>query len=301
MTKVLITGTGLISLHLSFKLKEKGYEVAFLSRSIKTDINEPQYLWNLKQETIDKEALIETDYIIHLAGANIGSKKWTKERKKEIIESRVKSANLIFQKLKEYKLKPKAFITASAIGFYGALSTKEIYTEDALPANDFLGQTCKSWEDAASQFQTMEIRTVKIRTGVVLSKDSEALKKMAMPVKMGFGSAIGTGKQYMPWIHIDDLCSVYIKAIEDSNLNGVYNAVSPEYITNKDFMRKLARYYKKPFWFPNIPSLLLKIFFGEMASMLLKGSRVSSQKIVSTGYKYSYPTLDMALKNIINE
>ncbi len=163
---------------------------------------------------------------------------------------------------------------------------------------DFLGETCNSWEQAADKFSGIGVRTVKIRTGVVLSKEGGALSKLLLPVKLGLASAIGTGKQYMPWIHLDDLCDIYIQAIEDQALSGAYNAVAPEPITNKEFTRKMAQALHKPFWFPNIPAFVMKMLLGEMSTMLLKGSRVSSEKIQAAGYTFQFPELESALKDV---
>lgn len=299
MTKVLITGgTGLVGQHLSKMLLSKGYEVSILSRTKSIDSKISVFYWDINKNTIDKEAINSVDYIIHLAGVNIAGKRWTKSRKQEIIDSRVKSTELLF-----YNIDPNhnlnAFISASAIGYYGAITSNHIFTETDSPANDFLGETCRLWEDSANKFQNHGIRTVKIRTGIVLSKQGGALSKMIKPFKLGFGSALGSGKQFMPWIHIDDLCEIYIKAIEDSEMNGAYNAVAPEHINNTAFSRKIAKQLKKPFWALKIPAFLFKILFGEMADILLKGSRVSSDKIIASGYDFKYPTLKSALKNLM--
>jgi uncharacterized protein (TIGR01777 family) len=299
MATILITGgTGLVGKHLCDKLQEKGYDVAILSRT-KKEINGTQvYTWNLDKELIDKKALETADYIIHLAGANIAEKRWTPKRKQLIIDSRVKTAELIFNNIKRTKHKLKAFISASAIGYYGAVTSDKTFSEVDSCHNDFLGETCKLWEEAADKFEELEIRTVKIRTGVVLTKKGGALAKMKTPVKMGIASAIDSGNQYMPWIHIDDLCNIYIKAIEDVEMKGIYNAVAPEHVTNIEFTRKFASVLNKPFWFPNIPAFIMKLIFGEMSVILLEGSKVSSEKIKKSGYKFIYSNLISALKNL---
>ncbi len=299
MATILISGgTGLVGKQLCKKLKDKGYSVAILSRSSRKDSDILTYTWNIDKREIDKEAIETADYIIHFAGANIGDKRWTAKRKKLIIDSRVKSGQLIFEKLKGNKNQLKAFISASAIGYYGTITTDKIFSETDLPANDFLGEASQLWEQSADSFEKLGIRTVKIRTGVVLTKQGGALAKMLTPVKLGIGSAIGSGLQYLPWIHIDDLCSIYIKAIEDSNMNGAYNAVAPDHKTNRDFTEALARVLKKPFWFPNVPAFAMKLMFGKMAEMLLKGSRVSSDKIRTAGYGFLFPDLKSALNNL---
>lgn len=300
MEKVLITGgSGIVGKHLSHKLQERGYSVAILSRAKMQTAGVMVYIWNLNNSEIEEKAINNVDYIIHLAGANIGEKRWTKARKRLIVDSRVKTAELILKKVKEQNEGLKAFISASAIGYYGSITSDKIFKETDLPSNDFLGNTCKEWEDILDRFKELKIRTVKIRTGVVLTEKKGALSKIIVPVRIGLGSAIGSGKQYMPWIHIDDLCEIYIKAIEDKQMNGAYNAVAPDHKTNKDFTKILASVLNKPFWFTKIPSSLMKLIFGEMSVLLLKGSRVSADKILEAGYKFQFPDLKSALTNLI--
>ncbi len=302
METVLITGgSGLVAKYLSNKLQEKGYIVLFLSRTTQKTSLIKTFEWNYQEQTIDDGAFNKVDYIIHLAGANIGEKRWTNRRKQLIIDSRVKTGQLIFNKINEQKKSLKAFISASAIGYYGAITTDKVFKETDLPANDYLGNVCNQWEKIADKFEAKGIRTVKIRTGVVLTEKDGALSKMIKPVKIGIGSAIGSGKQYLPWIHIDDLCEIYIKAIEDKTISGAYNAVAPDYVTNKDFTKILASVLGKPFWFPNVPAFLIKAMFGEMSDLLLKGSRVSSDKILKTGYKFHFPELKSALINLLKD
>ncbi len=300
METVLITGgTGLVGKHLSNKLQEKGYSVVFLSRASQKTSSIKIFEWNYQENTIDNSVFNNIDYIIHLAGANIGEKRWTNNRKQLILDSRVKTGQLIFDRIKEQKKSIKAFISASAIGYYGTITSETIFKETNLSANDFLGNICNQWEKIADKFEEIGIRTVKIRTGVVLTEKEGALSKMITPVKMGIGSAIGTGKQYLPWIHIDDLCGIYIKAIEDKTIQGSFNAVAPDYRTNKDFTNILASVLNRPFWFPNIPAFTMNLMFGEMSSILLKGSRVSSDLIISKGYNFMFPNLRKALIDLL--
>lgn len=302
MTKILISGgTGLVGNHLCKKLIDRGYSVAILSRASHQDAYMPIYAWDIDKKEIEKEAIESVDYIIHLAGENIGNEKWTTKRKQSIIDSRVKSTELLFEKIKRKKIKPKAFISASAIGYYGTVTSDKIFTETDPPANDFLGETCRLWEQSADNFEKLGIRTVKIRTGIVLTKQGGVLAKMTIPIKTGIGSAIGDGKQYMPWIHIDDLCGIYIKTIEDQQMKGTYNAVAPDHQTNRNFTKILAHVLKKSFWVPNVPAFALKIILGEMSEILLSGSRVSSQKIIKAGFKFKFPKLQTALMDLLNE
>jgi uncharacterized protein (TIGR01777 family) len=298
-TIIISGGTGLIGKHLCKKLKDKGYNVYILSRTIRQVTNVSTYFWDVDKKVIENEAIETADYIIHLAGANIGDKRWTEKRRQLIIESRVKSGQLIFEKIKENKNKLKAFISASAIGYYGTTTTDKIFSETDPPSDDFLGETCRQWEQSADNFEKLGIRTVKIRTGVVLTKQSGALTRMITPVKLGIGSALGNGRQFMPWIHIDDLCGIYIKAVGDTQMNGAYNAVSPDHKTNRVFTETLARVLKKPFWFPDIPAFILKLIFGKMSEILLYGSRVSSEKIIKAGYRFKFTNLENALVDLL--
>ncbi|MEA3460906.1 MAG: TIGR01777 family oxidoreductase [Bacteroidota bacterium] len=301
MLRVLITGgSGLIGQTLRIKLEEKGYEVILLSRNKKIQ-DTASIAWDIDRNEIDREALNSCDYIIHLAGANIGAKRWTRKRKQEILDSRIKSAELIFHNIDLQNKKLKAFVSASAIGYYGAITSEHIYNEVDPPAGDFLGQTCEKWELAADRFAEIDIRTVKIRTGIVLSKKGGALSKLQIPVRLGLGAPTGPGNQYMPWIHMDDLCSIYIHALESEDIDGAYNAVAPEQITNKEFTRNVAKALKKPFWTPNIPAFAMKLLFGEMAAMLLTGSRVASDKIRKTGFTFKFPDIDSALEDLYFE
>ncbi len=300
MPKVLITGgTGLVGKHLSKRLLEKGYEVAILSRRRQETEEVHTYTWNPEKNEIDKEALDTADFIIHLAGVDIGAKRWTAERRQSIVDSRIKTGEIIFSSIEKQGSKPKAFITASAIGYYGAISSDTVFSEEDKPAEDFLGQTCQQWEQMADQFAHLGIRTVKIRTGVVLTKEGGALAKMLMPIKMGVGATMGKGKQYFPWIHIEDLCGIYIKAIEDTSMHGAFNAVAPEHHTNGEFTKALVHAFGKRIWFPKIPAIFMKLLFGKMSLLLLKGSRISAKKIINAGYKFQFPNLEGALQHLI--
>jgi len=300
MESVLIAGgSGTIGKYLSKKLIENGFNVNLLSRTNKSINGITTYLWNIENQFVDAQAIETADYIINLSGANIGEKKWSSKRKKEINDSRVNSTKLLFNKVEKQNKKLKAFISASAVGFYGMTTSDKIYTEKDLPANDFLGFVCNNWENSCNSIEKMGIRTVKIRTGVVLNSGKGALSKMMLPIKMFVGSALGTGNQFISWIHIDDLCNIYLKAVTDVNMVGSYNAVAPEHISNKEFTQILAGMLKKPIILPNLPALLLKIILGEMAKIVLEGSRISSKKIENLGFHFNYPNLNSALKQII--
>lgn len=299
MAKVLITGgTGLVGTHLGRKLHGMGYEVAILSRTMRNENKLHTYIWDYNKNEIDKDAINTSDYIIHLAGANLGERRWTSKRKQLILDSRIKSAELIYNNIDKDNNRLIAFITASAIGYYGALTSDKVFNETDPPADDFLGQTCKKWEQVADRFADIGIRAVKIRTGVVLAKQGGALSKIIIPIKIGIGPAIGDGNQYLPWIHIDDLCSIYFKAIEDRQMIGAFNAVAPEHTTNKKFMETIYHNLDKPFWLPEIPAIAVKVILGKMSEMILTGSRISSDKIKNSGFVFKYPNLESALKQL---
>ena len=203
---VLITGaSGYISGHLQQKLKTKGYKVRTLTTNMLHSNVEDCFYWNPENQEINRKAFDSVDYIIHLAGANIGSGRWTKKRKQEILDSRVYTTKLLFDKVQLLKIPLKAFISASATGYYGAVTSDVIFDEEAPAAHDFLGNVCMLWENEADRFNELGIRSVKIRTGVVLSNDAPAMRKMLIPIRLCIGSPLGSGKQYIPWIHIDDL------------------------------------------------------------------------------------------------
>lgn len=300
MAQVLISGgSGLVGKALCEKLQVKGYDLAILSRRKNKNHTFKTYHWDPRTNQIDSDAIASSDYIIHLAGANIAEKRWSSSRKKLILDSRIQSANLIFKEVSKQKKVLKAFISASAVGYYGAVTTDDIFTEEHQAADDFLGQTCLKWEQATKQFKTLGIRTSILRTGLVLNKQGGALSKMLIPVKMGLASAIGSGKQYLPWIHIEDLCELYIKTIEDFSMEGVFNAVAPDFQTNKSFTQSLAKTLNKPFFLPNVPAFLLKLVLGELSVLILKGSRVSADKLQSLGFIFKYQNLESALKDLL--
>ncbi|REC59701.1 TIGR01777 family protein [Chryseobacterium pennae] len=295
---VLITGAnGLIAKELAKKISNE-YDVRFLTRK-KRQANE--YEWDLRKGTIDEAAFENVSHIIHLAGANISEKRWTAERKKELISSRVDSATLLRNTLRKREIKLKSFISASGINFYGTNTTEKIYSENDPPGHDFLSEVVVLWECAADHFkeQNLAERVVKIRTAVVLSEKEGALKKMLPPIQYGIGSALGTGNQYMAWIHIEDICSIYDFALKNHALHGAYNAVSPQHATNADLTKKIAEVLHKPLFMPNVPTFVLKMLFGELANAILEGSRASSQKIQNTGFQFRFPDLKNALSDLL--
>lgn len=298
---VLITGgTGFIGKYLTRLLIANGYSVSIFSRSLKQNADDISYFrWDIANHFIEEEAILKADYIIHLAGEGIADQRWTAKRKEAIVQSREKSIQLIYDVLKKHNKKLDAFVSASGVGIYGAVNGSEICTENTLAVNDFLGSTCQKWEAAADTIASLGIRTVKIRTGLVLGKDEGFLKKLIPIFKMKLGAALGSGKQYMPWIHIDDLCSIYLEAIKNDEMTGAYNAAINDNTNNEIFSKTLAKIYGYSLWLPNVPAFLIQMVLGEMALIVLKGRRVSSDKIEKTGFQFRFNTLELALEDCI--
>lgn len=297
---VLITGAGgSVAKVLANKL-ENEYTVRFLTRTKK---KENDFEWNIKNGIIDEKAFENISHIIHLAGANISEKRWTDERKKEIISSRVDSAQLILKTLQKKNIQLKSFISASAVGIYGAITSEKIFKEEDEKGNDFLSEVVILWEKAADEFLEKGIaeRVVKVRIAIVLSESEGALKKMAVPVKLGIGSPIGTGRQYIPWIHIDDLSSVFEYAVKNENIKGAYNASAPQHTDNENLTKEIAEVLDKPLFMPNIPGFVMKLMFGELSVALLEGSRTSSEKLQNAGFQFKFPNLKNALEDLLKK
>lgn len=300
---VLISGgSGFIGKYLSRLLIEKGFSVSILSRSAKQNTADVSYYkWDVPNGLLDENAIVNADYIVHLAGENLGDKRWTTKRKAAIIDSREQSIKLIYLALKNNNKKLDAFVSASAIGIYGAVNGEEICSESMAPANDFLGDACQKWEAAADTVAGLQIRTVKIRTGLVLGKYGGFLEKLVPIFKLGLGAAFGSGKQYMPWVHIEDLCHIYLEAILNTNMVGPYNAAVEDDTTNSIFSKTLARILGYSLWLPNVPAFLLKLGMGEMARIVLTGRRISCDKIENTGFEFHYKNLELALEDCLQK
>jgi len=301
MEKVLITGgTGLVGNNLTNLLVERGYEVRILSRKFTTKTNFPTFCWDIKTGYIDTDALKDIDYIIHLAGENIGAGRWTKKRKKIILDSRVKGSELLFNTIQEMGIKPKAFISASAVGFYPAFRENEkSFSEDDAPGTGFLSDICVKWENVADNFQKTGIRTVKIRTGLVQDKDDVALKKILQTSKFGVLPVFGTGKQYYPWIHISDLARLYLTAIENDKLESAINAVAPQQITNYQYILAIKNAIAKNRIIIKLPEFMIKLLFGEMSEILIKGTKVHSKHYEEIGFNFQYKDIASALEEIL--
>jgi len=298
-TVLLAGGTGLTGTALSQLLIQKGYRVVILTRNGKRK-GLPEYaVWNPDRGTIDRQAVEQADYIVHLAGAGVADKRWNTARKKEILDSRVQSSALLVKALAEIPNKVKAIIAASAIGWYGpdpSIPNPHPFVETDPSSPGFLGETCLKWEQSIDPVSGLNKRLVKFRTGLVLSREGGAFPEFRRPVNLGVAAILGNGNQVISWIHIDDLCNLYLRAIEDDHLEGVYNAVAPTPVSNKALTLRLAKAVKSSFYIPlYVPAFIIKAMLGEMSIEVLKSTTVSADKIRNTGFKFIYPTIEAAV------
>ncbi|PKQ70163.1 TIGR01777 family oxidoreductase [Raineya orbicola] len=300
MKHILITGgTGLVGKKITELLLAKGYAVAYLSRKKQQIPSVKVYEWNIYQKSIEKEAITEAEAIIHLAGAGVADKSWTESYKKEILESRVLSTRLLYETLQQTQHSVKSFISASAIGIYGFDTGEQWLDENSPHGTGFLADVTAKWETEVQKIADLGIRTAILRIGIVLAKEGGALPKLLQPIRWGLGAALGSGKQYMSWIHIKDLAQMFVFALENENLQGVFNAVGNDPCTNTELIQKIAQILKKPLFLPNIPSFTLKLMVGEMAQMVLGGNRVSNEKILKAGFQYQFTTLKDTLQDLL--
>lgn len=307
MATVLITGgTGLIGGQLTALLLQNGYSVIILTRNLpaqKTSAH-PQLsyaFWDVSKQTIDADAVGQSDYIIHLAGAGVAEKRWSAGRKKEIVESRTQSSALLVKAL-EHNTRVRAVVSASAIGWYGADATVPAarpFAETDPASPDFLGETCRLWEDSIEPVTRLGKRLVKLRTGIVLSIEGGALKAFMQPLRFGVAAILGNGRQVISWVHIDDMCRMYLQAIEDEAWEGVYNAAAPKPVSNKELTLQLARAVKNKFYLPvHVPAFVLKVAMGEMSTEVLKSATVSANKVRSAGFNFIYPSIESAINQL---
>jgi uncharacterized protein (TIGR01777 family) len=295
--KILITGaSGLVGSQLTEMLLQKGYQVVHVGRTKRAG-KVPAFVWDVNKQEFDTEALSGVDTIINLAGAGVADKRWTGSRKRDLLESRTKSLQLLYKTLSTTNHQVTAVTSASAIGYYGFMGD-EVFTEDSKPGTDFLATLTKQWEAEADKLAGLGIRVVKLRIGIVLSDKGGALIEMAKPVGMFVGSPLGSGKQNLSWIHIEDLCAMFLKATTDETLRGAYNAVSGNWVSNKEITKAIGKILNRPVWPVHVPAFVLKLMLGEMANIVLQGSKVTADKIIQTGFEFKYTRLEEALGNL---
>lgn len=303
MRKILICGsTGFVGASLVDYFVRHGYDVSVLNRTpVQSSTHLRSYRWDVGGKQIDLRALQGVDTIINLTGTNISSKKWTQAQKEKIKRSRIDSTNLLYESLTECGSLPKLYISPSAVGYYGAKTSSEIFDESSQNGSDFLAEVCREWEDAAMRFKNLNTRVVIFRKGVVLGKDGGIYKKLSPLAKLGINTSLGSGNNYLPWIDMEDVIRLYNFAIQHKAMEGVFNMVGSQHITMKEFAETLASSLNKKLLTPPAPAFIIKMLFGEMASMLLKGSRVSNQKIIDQGYTFTKPDLLSSLFFLSNK
>ncbi|HEU4718380.1 MAG TPA: TIGR01777 family oxidoreductase [Bacteroidia bacterium] len=300
--KILISGaSGLIGRHLTETLVQQGHEVRHLVRNGKTGEKVKQFPWDPAKNMISEEAIPGTDIIINLSGAPVAGKRWTTARKEEIVSSRVNALNTLREGVKKSGNRKVRLISVSGVNYYGIHPGNHVFYEKENPGDDFLGRCCVEWENAALKFSQEGIPVTILRVGIVLAKNGGALPKIAAPVKWFAGAPFGSGKQWMPWIHIGDLCRMFLFLAEHPEHTGIFNAVAPEAVNNSQFTLQLARTLHRPLVLPAVPGFLLRLVLGEMADVLLNGNLVSGEKIRDAGFTFGFPFLENALKDLYSD
>ncbi len=302
MKSILITGgTGLIGLHLSRLLKSKGYNVFHLSRKGNPKAEFPAYKWDIKEQFIEEGVIEKADAIIHLAGASLVQKRWSTAYKKEMIESRTHSLQLLKKHIANRPTPLKTFVSASAVGFYGNTGDKWLKETDPPPQGDkdFKSHCCVLWENAAKELEPLVSRLAIIRVGIVLSSKGGALEKMMLSFKAKTGSYFGDGSAYYPWIHIEDMCQMFVYALEKEQLSGIYNGVAPNPVPNKEFIQTIPKAMGISALILPTPEFVIRLAMGEMSAVVLDSNRVSAQKILDSGFKFKHPLLLNALKDVL--
>ena len=303
--RIIVTGaTGLIGRILCSKLLEQGNEITIFTRNPeaakKVMKGVKKYVkWNYNYPEEWKDYLNETDSVIHLAGTNIGAKRWNNEFKKELFNSRIESTRQLVNTIKNCENKPKSFITASAVGFYGDRAD-EVLIEKSNTGKDFLSNLCSEWEKEAEKIEDENVRRVSLRIGLVLSNEGGVLKKFLPPFKIFLGGPLGNGKQWFPWIHIEDLINIFIHTIETESLQGPLNIASPGIVRMNDFATSLGKVLQRPSIF-QVPKIILNIAIGEFANAIVSGQKVSVTKLLNSGYEFKFENLEDALRDLLKK
>ncbi|MBL7953311.1 MAG: TIGR01777 family oxidoreductase [Flavobacteriales bacterium] len=298
MATILITGaSGLIGTALSRSLLASGHVVHHLGRGVSTSVATRSFTWDPSRDVMDASALNGVTHIVHLAGAGIADKRWSKARVQELITSRTATARLLLRCAREHGRRIDSFVSAAGIGYYGAVTTDHTFVENDGPASDTIGTISSAWESAVDEWRTLT-RVVKLRTPVVLTNDGGALPKLAAPVKFGLGAPVGSGRQWMPWVHLADLVRIYGTALFNERMEGAYNVNTGNDVRNDDFMRTMAQTLHKPYFLPGVPAFALRLALGELSSVLLEGSRASNARLLETGFQFDHPQLKMALTGL---
>lgn len=298
--KILITGgNGMVGRHLTKLLLNEGHEVGWLVRNTGKESGVRYFLWNVERGELDQDCIPWADVLIHLAGAPVADQRWSDQRKQEIIDSRVKSSALLAKAIRSSTTYPKIIVGASGTGYYGSINSDRVFVESDPPYTDFLAECCKLWEEGERTLVRDDARLVILRIGVVLSNAGGALSKLVTPVKLFAGAPLGTGKQIMKWIHIDDLCAVFLRSLTDASMHGVYNTTAPDNITAKEFTKAIGRVIHRPVFLPAIPTFLMKLILGEMHVIVTTGSSISSEKLLASGFTFQYPRVEEALKDLL--
>jgi uncharacterized protein len=298
---VLITGgSGLVGGALTRLLKTGGHQVRWLSRTNKNTGAAKVFHWDPSAKRIDLKAFDGVTHLVHLAGAGIADKRWTKKYKQELSDSRIRSSEFLSDVLRDNDFKLNAVVGASASGYYGSGEVTQKFNESSAPGNDFLAKLCVDWEHSYLGFATTAKRTCIVRTAPVLSNKGGLLKKMMPAFRVGLGAPLGSGRQPFPWIHINDLAGIYYLLVTNERLNGAFNAAADETVSNGDFSKTLANQLGKPYFMPAIPLWALKLIFGEVAFVMTEGQALTNEKIKNTGFSFRFPLLVQALRDIVS-
>lgn len=300
MATVLITGaSGLIGTALSTALQGQGHTVHKLGRGYTAEGGKNHFQWDVDKGVMDPKSFDGVTHIVHLAGAGIADARWSKARVEELIASRAASSRLLLKAMLAHGSKPVAFISAAGINYYGATTTDHLFVESDAAGKDTIARISLAWEAAVDEWSAIT-RVVKLRTPMVLAREGGALKKLTMPVRFGAASALGSGQQWVPWVHLDDLVRIYQEALFDDAYRGAYNVNTGNDVTNDTLMRTLARVMRKPYFVPKVPAFVLRLMLGELATILLEGSRASHQHLLDTGFRFTYSELEPALHDLLD-